>query len=305
MRLHELVLLRNELERSINLEIIHKEIDNNYLRLFDLSSNNVYSDDILALANNHQSIKGQFDSSINELNQILNKINQEIIEKTKHFFHENYQTELQYDSAESIRNVRKLHLADGADNELQNRINLYSSWKYPALEIGCRDGEYTKYLVASDPLYLSDIYDEFIETAVSQFTPQYQARLRKYKIVDSKINNLPLDQFGFIFSFNYFNYLSLDSIKMYLKQAMDILRPGGIMLFTYNNADLPAAAGLADSYFMTYVPKSMLVPLVESLGFTIVEIRDYYPSTSWIEIRKPGLLQTIKAHQALGEIKYF
>jgi hypothetical protein len=48
----------------------------------------------------------------------------------------------------------------------------------------------------------------------------------------------------------------------------------------------------------------MLVPMIESLGFDIVETKDFEPSTSWIEIRKPGILQTVKAHQALGEIKY-
>jgi SAM-dependent methyltransferase len=305
MRLHELVLLRNELEKAIDLDAVNRAVEENYRRLTDLSKNNLFSEEILQLANNHKQAKQSFDSNIQELEGILLQINQLLIEKTDKFFHENYQTELQYDSADSIREVRKLHLAEGADTELLNRINLYSGWKYPALEIGCRDGEFTKYLVASDPLYISDIYEEFLESTAGQFTSQYQARLRKYKIVDNQINNLPINQFSFIFSFNYFNYLSLDSIKMYLKQAMEILRPGGTMLFTYNNADMPAAAGLAESYFMTYVPRSMLVPLVESMGFAIVEARDYYPSTSWLEIQKPGKLQTVKAHQALGEIKYY
>jgi SAM-dependent methyltransferase len=305
MQLHDLVALRNNLEQSLKLDVIFNELHKNHKQLVDLSVSDLFRDDILALANNHQQCKQHLADNETELKTLVEKINQEITNRTSHFFNENYQTELRYSTAHTIREVRKLHLADVASNELLNRINMYSNWKYPALEIGCRDGEYTKHLVASDPLYISDVYDEFIDNAANQFNPQYQARLRKYKIIDNQLLNLPNKQFGFVFSFNFFNYLSLDSIKMYLKQIMELLRPGGIMLFTYNNADIPAAAGLAESYYMTYVPKSMLIPLIESLGFKVLETKDFVPSTSWIEIKKPGRLETIKAHQALGEIKYF
>jgi SAM-dependent methyltransferase len=161
-------------------------------------------------------------------------------------------------------------------------------------------------LVASDPLYIADIDSEFVDNTVQKFTPEYQARLRRYliDITNYNISNLPTGQFNFIFSFNFFNYLSLDSIKQLLKRAMIWLRPGGVILFTYNNADMSPSAGLSESYFMTYVPKSLLIPLVESLGYEVVTSRDFHPSTSWIEIKKPGTLSTVKAHQALGEIKY-
>ena len=76
------------------------------------------------------------------------------------------------------------------------------------------------------------------------------------------------------------------------------------MLFTYNNCDIPAAAGYAENYFMSYVPKSMLIPLCESLGFEVVQTQDFEPAVSWIELKKPGTLTTVKASQALGEIKF-
>ena len=91
MRLHELVSLRNELEQSINLESIAAELAKNYQRLCDLSKNNIFTDDILNLAKNHMSINNQLTSNVQELDQVLYKINQEIIEKTRHFFNENYQ----------------------------------------------------------------------------------------------------------------------------------------------------------------------------------------------------------------------
>ena len=98
--------------------------------------------------------------------------------------------------------------------------------------------------------------------------------------------------------------MSLDTIKQFLLQANEWLRPGGVIMFTYNNADLSASAGMSESYFMTYVPKRMLIPLIESLGFEIISSTDILPSTSWIELKKPGTLSTVKAHQTMGEIKF-
>jgi SAM-dependent methyltransferase len=212
--------------------------------------------------------------------------------------------ELQHFDADTIRQIRILPYDKKFQQVITQRINLYSNWKYPALEIGCRDGEWTKMLVASDPLYISDFYEDFFQSASEQFPPVYQGRLRKYLITDfCKIANLPKNQFGLIFSYNFFNYLSIDSIKQLLIQALEWLRPGGLMMFTYNNADLPAAAGHAESYYMTFVPKSILVPLAESLGFEITFSFDDDPAFSFIEFKKPGKLKSIKAAQTVGEIK--
>jgi SAM-dependent methyltransferase len=188
---------------------------------------------------------------------------------------------------------------------LLQRINLFSNWQYPALEIGCRDGEWTKHLVASDPLYIADVFEEFLSSAVREFPQLYQGRVRKYLIKDFyKIANLPKNQFGLIFSYNFFNYLSVDSIKQFLIQAFEWLRPGGTMIFTYNNADLPAAAAYAENYFMTYVPESILIPLSESIGFEINYVYNSEPAYSIMEIRKPGNLKSIKVGQTVGEIKH-
>jgi hypothetical protein len=119
-----------------------------------------------------------------------------------------------------------------------------------------------------------------------------------------KIDNLPKNQFGLIFSYNFFNYLSIDSIKQLLIQSMSWLRPGGTIVLTYNNADLPAAASYAENYFMTYVPESILVPLAESIGFETVFSYNSEPAFSILELRKPGQLTSIKAGQTAGEIKF-
>jgi hypothetical protein len=107
-----------------------------------------------------------------------------------------------------------------------------------------------------------------------------------------------------VFSWNFFNYLTLANIESYLKQTYELLRPGGVIMFSYNNCDMPAPAAYADSYFMSYAPKSLLLPICERLGYELVSSTDLEPAVSWLELRKPGELKLIKAHQVLGEIKY-
>lgn len=306
MKLNELVLLRNKLQEAINSQVIQAEVAKNKYaleQLYSISSDH-YHPIIGQLISEQEKINSLLSMNKESLLEKLNVLNADIEYLTKRFFTDNYQLECKWNNAAAVRQYRIMPINSETDDLLLNRVRLYSTWEYPALEIGCRDGHWTKYLVSSDPLYISDDFNEFLETTSKQFTKEYQARLRKYNIVDYKINGLPTNQFGFIFSFNYFNYLSLDTIKQFLIQAKEWLRPGGIMLFTYNNADIDTCAGLAENYFMTYVPKTMLVPMIESLGFDIIKTLDLPSSTCWVEIKKPGVLQTVKAHQALGEIKY-
>jgi SAM-dependent methyltransferase len=306
MKLNELVRLRNQLASALETTALNSELEKNYSRLLNLS-NDIDTDlsiGIIDLANEHLAIKNVFERDLTQLQVLLAKIQEKINEQSTQFFAENYQFELKNLDPDTIRRIRNLKKDVEFEQVLLQRINLFSNWQYPALEIGCRDGEWTKYLVASDPLYIADVFEEFLGSAVQQFPQLYQGRVRKYLIKDFyKISNLPKNQFGLIFSYNFFNYLSVDSIKQFLIQASEWLRPGGTMIFTYNNADLPAAAAYAENYFMTYVPESILMLLVESLGFEITYVYNSEPAYSIMEINKPGTLKSIKVGQTAGEIK--
>jgi SAM-dependent methyltransferase len=241
-------------------------------------------------------------------NFVIDRINQQIqLEATK-LFTNNYELELRVEeeALDIIRKVRVMELAENVQKEIHNRIQLNTNWKYPALEIGCRDGEWTKHIVAADPLYITDHYKDFLESATKDFTPEYQRRIRPYLVKDTNFDALPQGQFGFVFCWNFLNYRSLDTIKEYLKSVKELLRPGGVFMFSYNNGDIPESAGYAEGFWMSYMPKSMLIPMCESLGFEIYHNKDYRgegTTVSWIELRKHGKIETVKAHQVLGEIK--
>lgn len=241
-------------------------------------------------------------------NDLLQRVEDRISAESTKFLTDNYSLELKVE-AEAVGNIRKVRVMELSDEILQDierRIGKYSIWQYPTLEIGCRDGEWTRFLVAGDPLYITDHYRDFLESTTEQFTPEYQNRIRKYLTKDADLSMLPQKQFGFVFCWNFLNYRSMDTIKEYLKSVKELLRPGGTFMFSYNNGDIPKCAGYVESMWMSYIPKRMLLPLCESLGFEIAAAPDYDETgtaISWVELRKPGTLRSLKKQQVLGEIK--
>ena len=237
------------------------------------------------------------------LKQRLSIIDNQINEITHRLFTGNYELEERYGTVESVRNNRRIYVSEDVEQDVKQRILLHTNWRYPSLEIGCRDGEWTQYMVAADPLYIMDRHEEFLESTNGRFPEVFQNRLRKYPLKNHDVSMLPQNQMAFVFSWGYFNYVSLDTMKQYLRQIFDLLRPGGIFMFSYNDGDTPQGAGMAENFAQTYMPKSMLKPLCESLGYNINQESNYGNNVSWIEVKKPGTLHTIKAHQVLGEIK--
>ena len=73
-------------------------------------------------------------------------------------------------------------------------------------------------------------------------------------------------------------------------------------MFSYNDGDTPIGAGMAENFAQSYMPKSLLVPLCESMGYEVSFESNTGTNITWIEIKKPGELHTVKAHQVMGEI---
>jgi SAM-dependent methyltransferase len=305
MKLSELVDLRERLKKAFYLDPVLASIDNLRLNL-SLVNQNVdenYSEQLDLLIKDYRDIRTEVHKPSERVQEIIDAINKEISSKSSHFFLNNYEDELNYEDPDNIRKVRVMYIPVQVQQEIESRIGLYSNWKYPGLELGCRDGEWTKFLVASDPLYIADAHQDFLDSAIKEYAPEFQRRVRPYLIRNNEYGVLPQSQFNFVFSWNHFNYKTLETTKQALKQVYNLLRPGGVCMFSYNNGDIPAGAAYAETYFMSYMPKSLLIPMCQSLGYEVVYQQDHEPAVSWLELRKPGELSTIKGHQALGIIK--
>ncbi len=210
-------------------------------------------------------------------------------------------------NAERDRDTRSIIFDDETNFDIVSKIREFTNPIYPSLEIGPGDGYWTKHMVAADPLYLVDINKEFLDSACSQFNETYQKRIRTYHINNDGIGPndlsiLPANQFGFVLAINVFDFFTLDFATEYIKQVFSILRPGGTFIFTYNDCSYYKSAKLVESGFKGWATESEMTSICRSVGFEISESISKEDSVQWLEIKKPGILSTVKTHQALGEI---
>jgi SAM-dependent methyltransferase len=210
-------------------------------------------------------------------------------------------------SVERDRTVRYHIYDDTTVNAVVSRIRLYTGPRYPVLEIGPGDGFWTKFLVAGDPLYIVDIHQEFLDSTVNHFPEDYRRRICPYLlghhgVGEQQLDVLPVGQFGFVLAMNVLDYYPLDFTTEYLRQVYNVLKPGGVMLFTYNNCEDFHCATYVDRGFKAWQPEIALIQICKDLGFEVVKSESADNHVYWLEIKRPGTLQTVKTHQALGEI---
>lgn len=213
------------------------------------------------------------------------------------------------DSAQYILDqlqFKKLLYETATNDFFQSRIKLYTSFKWPALEIRPGFGEVTEGLVACDPLYLVDTDDGLLQPVKKMWTPEYQRRIRYYIIDESAkqiFNQLPKQQFGIIVTVNFFNFRPLSLIKRYLQELFSLLKPGGALIFTYNNCDYPIGVDNFENSYYCYTPGHQVVELAKQTGFRIAANFDLENNVSWLELQRPGKLTSIRGGQTLGKIQ--
>ena len=206
------------------------------------------------------------------------------------------------------RNERKTILSQDVENIISTRIAQYTSWQHAVLEIGPGDGKWTQHLVAGDPLYLLDIHREFLDSSIKQFREEYRKKIRLYQIgsdvfkTDVDMSALPKKQFGFIFAWNVFDYLPMGFIEAYLNQCFELLKPGGVMMFSYNDCEKKLCAELAETKFKSWVPKWKLNEILTKIGFEVITFESKEELVNWVEVKKPGELTSIRASQPLASI---
>jgi SAM-dependent methyltransferase len=204
---------------------------------------------------------------------------------------------------------RTLFINDEVRSYVIGKIRAHTLWQYPSLEIGPGDGVWTAHMIAADPLYLVDVHQEFLDSSIKQFPIEFQRRVCGYltgqaaKKSDTDLSELPRNQFGFVFSWNLFDYFPLAHIDAYLKECYEILRPGGVMMFSYNNCDDLYFLRMVEQGMKSWMTPKLLKETCEKNGFEIVCMEEREKVASWIEIKKPGVLETVKRHQVMGELR--
>jgi SAM-dependent methyltransferase len=163
-----------------------------------------------------------------------------------------------------------------------------------------------KNLVAFDPLYLVDTHDDLFAPVRTMFTAEYQRRLRYYVIEEYTDRgifwNLPHSQFGLICAFRYFEYKPWEILQQYLTDIFELLRPGGSVLFSFNDCDQWRAVGAVEHFSGCYTPGRLVSAHVQQMGYEIVSRNCLDSGNCWMELRRPGSLDSLRGGQVLAGI---
>jgi SAM-dependent methyltransferase len=260
------------------------------------------------LKTQQETIQKNFERFEQLLDQLKQQIKKLIAQQEQPWFVESYrlyECEMCYETAEYILK-RHSPISTESRITLQTRLLNYTDWQYAGMVIRPGLETFTYDMVSLDPLYIIDESYELLEPTIVKFPAQYQRRLRPYVInerqPDPILIKIPDGQFGLCLVYHLFNFRPLEIIKRYLIEILQKLKPGGILVMTFNDCDREQAVMLVEQHFACYTPGYLVKDLVVSLGYEILySWHDGGPST-WLELRKPGTLTTVKGGQSFAKV---
>ena len=309
MKLSELIAYRNYLEETSAL-LVGKAADQDLGQIMQMVQTTPVQIDqfVDQLKVQQETIQKNFEKFEQLLDQVRHQIKELIAQQELAWFVESYrlyECEMCHESAEYILK-RHSPISTESRINLQTRLLNYTDWQHAGMVIRPGLETFTYDMVSFDPLYIIDESYELLEPTIVKFPAQYQRRLRPYVInerqTDPMMIKIPDGQFGMCLVYHLFNFRPLEIIKRYLSEIFQKLKPGGILIMTFNDCDREQAVMLVERHYACYTPGYLVKDLVVSLGYEILySFNDGGPST-WLELRKPGTLTTVKGGQSFAKV---
>nr|NDG05820.1 hypothetical protein [Oxalobacteraceae bacterium] len=256
-----------------------------------------------------QSVCGAYDDFGQRLANLKSYLKQQIDQLGAQYLASStqwFQNESCHESSQ-YRLDRRLAVDPDSQEQLEGWLLRAADWRWPGLILGPGRDRWIDHLVALDPLYIADLRADLLTPAISGFDPQYQRRLRAYVINDTGtapiLADLPQSQMGWVLAWNYFNYRPLEMIDRYLGELWRLMRPGGRLLFTFNDCDYAHGVGLVEQgHFMCYTPGHMIVERAQSHGWEVEQRHRGLNDVQWLVLRYPGQINSLRGAQCLAKI---
>ena len=308
----------NDLIKNMDLDTIRRSINSQLSSVqTDLATNDFDVDNLKStIASQHLEILKILEDIDDNLNIFKQGLQQTVEELAIPYYTKSeiaYKQHLEMHPEDRRLRLRENNLLhnDKTKQVLFDTIDTYISNQYAALQISPGYGDVTEHILAGTPLYIAD--DD--EAVLTHFTGEFfndvmQRRTLFYTIDDDSddpLGALPQNTMGFCVIVDYFNFKTVSVIEKYLQSLYNVLRPGGVVIFTFNNCDYPKAIDKVDEMYYCYTTGLEMQTVCKKLGYEIIKLvaRDYdelQNGISWLEIKKPGELSTIRAGQGLAQI---
>ena len=309
MKLSELIVYRESLDK-LSYQSTHGA---EFLDLLQISMTTVHGCSIASgpLVNDMQNSFSAVSSAISDFEQKISNIKQfvntEILSRSRDYFAKSY-TNYESTEKEPLANIltRELRIDQQDEDQLRQRIRMNSDWKHPGVLLRPSLSTFIDEMVDLDPLYLVDVHHDLLIPCIEAQNTAYRPRLRRIaanRDCSPHLTMLPKNQIGFIFAWNFFNYVPLEVQREYFKEIWEILKPGGRCLFTYNDCDRSLPVILAEHNFASFTPRWAVENIMIALGFEVTHVYQGNYHLNWMEIKKPGNLHSLRGGQALATIK--
>jgi len=305
MKLRDLVIYRNHLINTLQVRLNPTPLSDNSGIIDKLSRTTAkgfeqYVDDIDGMSEQCKSIASAYNNVTEDFKVLIERVEKDIDTWSDEMFDE-YQEIFAFETM-AIR-LSTLKLSDEITTRLKDKIALHGdNWRYPGLQFFPTNVEWVKSMVSMDPLYLAGTSLTYLETLVKDYPQQYQNRLRLYQLPTLNFARLPQQQFGFIFCLAVLKFLHSTYLEDFITRAFDLLRPGGVFIFGYNNCETDVLVDSAEFQEISYYSNRKLRALCDKVGYEIISLEDLEGFGGLAEIKKPGTLTTVKIHQASAQI---
>lgn len=327
MNLQELIRIRNQLMVQQSLLDLGSYIDTARNTLLGFAVGTYYNNKTKDMAKTYDQVDELSKTVSSKFGQLIDEINLEIDRTAESMLTADYENKFR----QMIRLVDDSSLSNQktVPPAVYSRIDAHAVWKYPTLILGCRNISAVQRCINNELTYLADCDQRFIDNVTETIPEDTKRKLRQYLLTNYSQNplfltdriaddlrflnhndslldfsQLPKGQMGFVFSWNLFTQVTLSTLAVYLKEVFELLRPGGLFMFDYNNCDQESAIYEFELGSKTWMPQRLVTALAQALGFEIVEYHDFY-DCSYAIVRKPGELKTIKTSPVIGRKKHY
>lgn len=307
MKLSELVNLRNMLD-DLSVTTVQESTNFDLEKITYLVNTNseVMGNQLLATNQEFQNLQQAFNNFDQQFKNVKIHLTKLIDEQQAFWFQESYRIYEKLVNEDHDYVMNCLRPSINPETVLRSRLRNYADWRYPAMIIRPGVEDFITEMVGYDPLYMVDLNRHFLGKAPHLFGELYQNRLRPYIIeetLDQEIlKSIPNGQFGMCFVYNFFNHRTLEHIKQYLAEIYEKLRPGGVLIMTYNDCDRVPGVRLVEQGLACYTPGILVNQLAQNIGYTQFHTwHDGEPKT-FLEMRRPGVLESNRGGQSLAKI---
>jgi len=294
------LFVKNVEEAKADIDRVTDKPNNQQIRF----SQGVYQDELPFDLNNVEeaieNLRDNFDYYKQQIDLQIQKLEEDYIQQSEKMY---IRDELP--SGPDVVLERSLQLDDQSKEIFYSRVSQLSDWRFPGMIIRPQETNLVEEMASSDPLYLVDYHNKLIDPCLKNMNDVYRHRVRPW-VIDrylprkTQLNDLPKEQFSLIVIWNTLNNMPLTMCNQILKQIFDLLRSGGTCLLTFNDCNNAYNIRNFENNYRQFTPGDRLETIVKDLGYVI-----RYRSKSihgWMEIQKPGKLETIRGGQSLARI---